>query len=207
MLKKIKLTLILIALSTVKFILLLNAPFLSLHPPPYIYFCLKYFVFNVLLMKYSTVPKFLEYPMRDTLKYLSIYVLKETDFFFTVLDIAHGNFTPEEAPTTESPIQSDVFVEKNGATEGELPVSTAKHDDPTYMAIVIGVLTAVILSLAVAIFLIVSRHRQRKCFASPMTGKAPSHLGSTCATVEKGAALMAYTLEDDERYNRLLDEK
>ncbi|KYM82259.1 Discoidin domain-containing receptor 2, partial [Atta colombica] len=114
------------------------------------------------------------------------------------LDIAHGNFTPEEAPTTESPIQSDVFVEKNGAAEGELPVSTAKHDDPTYMAIVIGVLTAVILSLAVAIFLIVSRHRQRKCFASPMTGKAPSHLGSTCATVEKGAALMAYTLEDDE---------
>ncbi|XP_039309465.1 epithelial discoidin domain-containing receptor 1 [Solenopsis invicta] len=133
-------------------------------------------------------------------------------------DVAHGNFTPEEAPTTESPIQSDVFVEKNGAAEGELPVSTAKHDDPTYMAIVIGVLTAVILSLAVAIFLIVSRHRQRKCFASPMTGKAPSHLGSTCATVEKGAALMAYTLEDDERYaggslptlprdlgNRLLD--
>ncbi|KAM0726906.1 Discoidin domain-containing receptor 2 [Formica fusca] len=133
-------------------------------------------------------------------------------------DIAHGNFTPEEAPTTESPIQSDVFVEKNGAAEGELPVSTAKHDDPTYMAVVIGVLTAVILSLAVAIFLIVSRHRQRKCFASPMTGKAPSHLGSTCATVEKGAALMAYTLEDDERYaggslptlprdlgNRLLD--
>lgn len=133
-------------------------------------------------------------------------------------DIAHGNFTPEEAPTTESPIQSDVFVEKNGAAEGELPVSTAKHDDPTYMAVVIGVLSAVILSLGVAIFLIVSRHRQRKCFASPMTGKAPSHLGSTCATVEKGAALMAYTLEDDERYaggslptlprdlgNRLLD--
>ncbi|KYM94354.1 Discoidin domain-containing receptor 2, partial [Cyphomyrmex costatus] len=115
--------------------------------------------------------------------------------------IAHGNFTLEEAPTTESPIQSDVFVEKNGAAEGELPVSTAKHDDPTYMAIVIGVLTAVILSLAVAIFLIVSRHRQRKCFASPMTGKAPSHLGSTCATVEKGAALMAYTLEDDESFS------
>lgn len=115
--------------------------------------------------------------------------------------MAHGNFTPEEAPTTESPIQSDVFVEKNGAAEGELPVSTAKHDDPTYMAVVIGVLTAVILLLAVAIFLIVSRHRQRKCFASPMTGKAPSHLGSTCATVEKGAALMAYTLEDDERYS------
>ncbi|XP_011346909.1 discoidin domain-containing receptor 2 isoform X2 [Ooceraea biroi] len=133
-------------------------------------------------------------------------------------DIAHGNFTAEETPTTESPIQSDVFVEKNGAAEGELPVSTAKHDDPTFMAIVIGALAAVIIILALAIFMIISRHRQRKCFASPMTGKAPSHLGSTCATVEKGAALMAYTLEDDERYaggslptlprdlgNRLLD--
>lgn len=127
------------------------------------------------------------------------------DYFHA--DIAHGNFTPEEAPTTESPIQSDVFVEKNGAAEGELPVSTAKHDDPTYMAVVIGVLTAVILLLAVAIFLIVSRHRQRKCFASPMTGKAPSHLGSTCATVEKGAALMAYTLEDDERYLYLINRR
>lgn len=115
------------------------------------------------------------------------------------LDVAHGNFTPEEPPTTESPIQSDVFVEKNGATEGELPVSTAKHDDPTFMAIVIGALAAVIIILALAIFMIISRHRQRKCFASPMTGKTPSHLGSTCATVEKGAALMAYTLEDDER--------
>ncbi|XP_024936412.1 discoidin domain-containing receptor 2 isoform X2 [Cephus cinctus] len=133
-------------------------------------------------------------------------------------DIAHGNFTPEELTSTESPVLSDVLFKKGGASEGELPVSTAKHDDPTYMAVVIGVLTAVILLLAVAIFLIVSRHRQRKCFASPMTGKAPSHLGSTCATVEKGAALMAYTLEDDERYaggslptlprdlgNRLLD--
>lgn len=114
--------------------------------------------------------------------------------------MAHGNFTVEEPPTTEVPALSEVFVGKDGSSDsGGLPVSTAKHDDPTYMAVVIGVLTAVILLLAVAIFLIVSRHRQRKCFASPMTGKAPSHLGSTCATVEKGAALMAYTLEDDER--------
>ncbi|EZA49268.1 Discoidin domain-containing receptor [Ooceraea biroi] len=122
------------------------------------------------------------------------------------INIAHGNFTAEETPTTESPIQSDVFVEKNGAAEGELPVSTAKHDDPTFMAIVIGALAAVIIILALAIFMIISRHRQRKCFASPMTGKAPSHLGSTCATVEKGAALMAYTLEDDESYSTVVME-
>lgn len=89
----------------------------------------------------------------------------------------------------------------------EPPVSTAKHDDPAYVAIVIGILTALILILAVAVFLVFSRHRQRKCFASPLNGKAPSHLGggsSTCATVEKGAALMAYALEDDERYELVL---
>lgn len=117
--------------------------------------------------------------------------------------VAHGNFSEEQLTSTETPAQSDIFIEKNGSTPilaGEPPVSQAKHDDPTYMAVVIGVLTAVILLLAVAIFLIVSRHRQRKCFASPVNGKAASHLGSTCATVEKGAALMAYTLEDDERY-------
>jgi discoidin domain receptor family protein 2 len=124
--------------------------------------------------------------------------------------VAHGNFSAEELTSTEAPTQSDVFVEKKGSARGaggEPPVSQAKHDDPTYMAVVIGVLTAVILLLAVAIFLIVTRHRQRKCFASPVNGKAPSHLGSTCATVEKGAALMAYTLEDDERYElSILDE-
>lgn len=40
------------------------------------------------------------------------------------------------------------------------------------MAIIIGVLMAVIILLAVAILLIVARHRQRKCFASPLTTKS-----------------------------------
>lgn len=102
--------------------------------------------------------------------------------------------------TTEGTLSSDVMTNsKTGGAQNEAPVFTAKQDDPTYMAVVIGVLTAVILLLAVAIFFIVSRHRQRKCFASPMAVKVPSHLGSTCATVEKGAALIPYTLEDDER--------
>ncbi|XP_015126080.1 epithelial discoidin domain-containing receptor 1 isoform X2 [Diachasma alloeum] len=116
-------------------------------------------------------------------------------------DIAHGNFTAEEFLTTEGSLSSDVMPNgKPGGAQNEAPVFTAKQDDPTYMAVVIGVLTAVILLLAVAIFFIVTRHRQRKCFASPMAVKVPSHLGSTCATVEKGAALIPYTLEDDERY-------
>ncbi|XP_043286407.1 epithelial discoidin domain-containing receptor 1-like [Venturia canescens] len=168
---------------------------------------------NVTIKLHHRVGKFVKLRLHFSLRWIMV-----SEITFDS-DVAHGNFTIEEAPTTEAPAQSDVFVGKDGSSEsGGLPVSTAKHDDPTYMAVVIGVLTAVILLLAVAIFLIVSRHRQRKCFASPMTGKAPSHLGSTCATVEKGAALMAYTLEDDERYaggslptlprdsgNRLLD--
>ncbi|KAG8041599.1 hypothetical protein G9C98_002892 [Cotesia typhae] len=115
-------------------------------------------------------------------------------------DIAHGNFTLEEFVTTDlSSLPDEFFINnKNAVSDSELPVLTAQHDDPTYMAVVIGVLTAIILLLAVAIFFIVSRHRQRKCFASPVAVKVPSHLGSTCATVEKGAALMAYTLEEDE---------
>lgn len=40
------------------------------------------------------------------------------------------------------------------------------------MAVLIGALMAVIILLAVAIFLIVSRHRQSKQFASPLAAKA-----------------------------------
>ncbi|XP_051161708.1 discoidin domain-containing receptor tyrosine kinase B-like [Leptopilina boulardi] len=167
---------------------------------------------NISVKLHHRVGKFVKLKLHFAAKWIMV---SEVNFDS---DVAHGNFTIEDLTSTETPVQSDVLIEKNKVSEGELPVSTAKHDDPTYMAVVIGVLTAVILLLAVAIFLIVSRHRQRKCFASPMTGRAPSHLGSTCATVEKGAALMAYTLEDDEKYaggslptlprdlgNRLLD--
>lgn len=50
----------------------------------------------------------------------------------------------------------------------EVPISTAHQEDPLYVAIVVGVLTALVILLAVAIFLIVHRHRHRKCFASPL---------------------------------------
>lgn len=91
--------------------------------------------------------------------------------------------------------------------QAEVPV--AKQDDPTYMAVIIGVLAAVILLLAVAIFLIVSRHRQRKNFASPLGAKSaiPSsnhqHLSpeSAYGTTEKDPSLMTYRVEElDDRY-------
>ena len=40
------------------------------------------------------------------------------------------------------------------------------------MAVIMGVLIAVILLLAAVIFVIVSRHRKRKCFASPLNSKS-----------------------------------
>lgn len=57
------------------------------------------------------------------------------------------------------------------------------------MAIIIGVLMAVIILLAVAIFLIVSRHRQRKCFASPLVGKSALATGNGgCPGMSSGSS-------------------
>lgn len=67
-------------------------------------------------------------------------------------------------------------------------VPTAKDEDQTYMAIIIGVLMAVIILLAVAIFLIVSRHRRRKCFASPLVGKSALATGNGCPGMSSGSS-------------------
>jgi discoidin domain receptor family protein 2 len=80
------------------------------------------------------------------------------------------------------------------------------------MAVIIGVLMAVILLLAVAIYLIVSRHRQRKCFASPLASKPAlpgsnnhQHIppGSGCGTAEKGTTMGSYKIKEvDDNYNQ-----
>ena len=123
--------------------------------------------------------------------------------------MAHGNFTPEAPPSTEAPRTKDRSFARDTLQQSEIPVSTAKQDDPTYMAVIIGVLTAVILLLAVAIFLIVSRHRQRKNFASPLGAKSAiptgnhQHLSpeSAYGTTEKDPSLMTYRVEEyDDRY-------
>lgn len=62
------------------------------------------------------------------------------------------------------------------------PVSTAHHEDQTYMAVIIVFLTSIIILLAIVMFFTISRHRQRKCFASPLSTKtvlAPHHMGTT----------------------------
>ncbi|CAH2034880.1 unnamed protein product, partial [Iphiclides podalirius] len=78
-------------------------------------------------------------------------------------DVAQGNYTPE----SQKP--SGAKDKAKTSTAKEVPISTAHQEDPLYMAIVVGVLTALVILLAVAVFLIVHRHRHRKCFASPMT--------------------------------------
>lgn len=122
-------------------------------------------------------------------------------------DIAHGNFTPETPPTTEAPRLRDRTLTRDNPLQAEVPV--AKQDDPTYMAVIIGVLTVVILLLAVAIFLIVTRHRQRKNFASSLGTKSAiptgnhQHLSpeSAYGTTEKDPSLMTYRVEElDDRY-------
>ncbi|KAF9799250.1 hypothetical protein SFRURICE_006510 [Spodoptera frugiperda] len=77
-------------------------------------------------------------------------------------DVAQGNYTPE---SQKPPAGKD---KKLTTLTKEVPISTAHQEDPLYVAIVVGVLTALVILLAVAIFLIVHRHRHRKCFASPL---------------------------------------
>ena len=115
------------------------------------------------------------------------------------------------APSTEAPrLRDRGSLRETHQQHAEVPVSQAKQDDPTYMAVIIGVLTAVILLLAVVIFLIVTRHRHRKNFASPLAGKPAlpagphQHLscGEAYAAGEKDPSLMGYRLQEDleERY-------
>ncbi|XP_035433436.2 discoidin domain-containing receptor 2 isoform X1 [Spodoptera frugiperda] len=77
-------------------------------------------------------------------------------------DVAQGNYTPE---SQKPPAGKD---KKLTTLTKEVPISTAHQEDPLYVAIVVGVLTALVILLAVAIFLVVHRHRHRKCFASPL---------------------------------------
>ncbi|XP_013146480.1 PREDICTED: discoidin domain-containing receptor 2-like isoform X1 [Papilio polytes] len=77
-------------------------------------------------------------------------------------DVAQGNYTPETVKSTGGKEKT------KSTTTKDLPISTAHQEDPLYVAIVVGVLTALVILLAVAVFLIVHRHRHRKCFASPL---------------------------------------
>ncbi|KAL0902040.1 hypothetical protein ABMA27_000007 [Loxostege sticticalis] len=74
-------------------------------------------------------------------------------------DVAQGNYSAESL----KPLGKDKSLPAK-----EVPISTARQEDPLYMAIVVGVLTALVILLAVAVFLVVHRHRHRKCFASPL---------------------------------------
>ncbi|XP_041987229.1 discoidin domain-containing receptor 2-like [Aricia agestis] len=77
-------------------------------------------------------------------------------------DVAQGNYTPEILKPAVIKDKNKMVISK------EAPVPTAHQEDPLYMAIVVGVLTALVILLAVAVFLIIHRHRHRKCFASPL---------------------------------------
>lgn len=141
--------------------------------------------------------------------------------------MAHGNFSEEVSPAQDAPAQSDVYIERNQQHAGGRPggswschssltllclgkscdapssaVSTASEEGHTYLAVIIGVLMAVVLLLAAAIYLIVSRHRQRKCFASPLAAKVAlaSTLGSASGTMtasEKGASYGVKEVDDN----------
>ncbi|CAG9558828.1 unnamed protein product [Danaus chrysippus] len=97
--------------------------------------------------------------VRIELRFAATWILISEVVFDS--DVAQGNYTPE----SQKPGVKDKT--KLPATK-ELPISTAHTEDPLYMAIVVGVLTALVILLAVAVFFIIHRHRHRKCFASPL---------------------------------------
>lgn len=45
------------------------------------------------------------------------------------------------------------------------PVNTSRPHDPIYVALIVGIMTALAILLSVAVFLLVQRHQHRKCFA------------------------------------------
>ncbi|KAF6200531.1 hypothetical protein GE061_004974 [Apolygus lucorum] len=136
---------------------------------------------NVSIKLHRRVGKFVKLQLHFSAKWI---MLSEVTFDS---DVAHGNFTPEVPPHPDQPVQSDIFIDKE--PQSEIPV--AKQEEHTYMAVIIGVLMAVIIVLAFCMFLIISRHRQRKCFASPLAAKTAlgttggMSSGSSCGTAEK----------------------
>ncbi|EEB18970.1 discoidin domain receptor, putative [Pediculus humanus corporis] len=172
---------------------------------------------NVSIKLHHRVGKFVKLQLYFAAKWIMISEVTFDSEIFLILDVAHGNFTPESPPHPEIPVQSDIYVENNNKIQNnnlarETPISTTNQEDSTYMAVIIGVLMAVIVLLAVAIFLIVSRHRQRKCFASPLGNKSAlpgnrNHqhvsLENSCGTVEKSGTVNSYGEKVlDDNYNQ-----
>ncbi|XP_034232480.1 discoidin domain-containing receptor 2-like isoform X2 [Thrips palmi] len=147
---------------------------------------------NVSIKLHHRVGRFVKLRLHFAAKWM---LVSEISFDSSV---AHGNFTTEPAETGDTPVQSDVYVEKDKdhtRQQTKTPVPSAEEDDSTYMAVIMGVLIAVILLLAAVIFVIVSRHRKRKCFASPLNSKSalPTSHAALSAS-EKGGGSSAGTL-------------
>ncbi|XP_050524252.1 discoidin domain-containing receptor tyrosine kinase B-like [Daktulosphaira vitifoliae] len=138
---------------------------------------------NVSIKLHRRVGKFVKLKLTFAAKWIMI-----SEITFDS-DVAQGNFSEEFMASNESTTQKIGTTSNNQSShQPELPISTAKDEDQTYMAIIIGVLMAVIILLAVAIFLIVSRHRQRKCFASPLVGKSSLTTGHGCPGMSSGSS-------------------
>ncbi|XP_061719927.1 discoidin domain-containing receptor 2-like isoform X1 [Cydia pomonella] len=99
--------------------------------------------------------------VRIELRFSSRWILISEVVFDS--DVAQGNYTPESQKPSGGKEKTKLIP-----SNPQIPISTAHQEDPLYMAIVVGVLTALVILLAVAVFLIIHRHRHRKCFASPL---------------------------------------
>ncbi|XP_039286275.1 discoidin domain-containing receptor 2 [Nilaparvata lugens] len=119
---------------------------------------------NVSIKLHHRVGKYVKLRMQFAAKWIMI---SEVTFDSVV---AGGNFTVESEEVTTRPVEEN---KAPVAPAVDVPFSTARQEDQTVMAVIIGVLLAVAILLGVAMLVIVLRQRQRKWLGSPLAAKGP----------------------------------
>lgn len=146
---------------------------------------------NISIKLHHRVGKF----VRLCLHFAARWILVSEIAFDSV--VAHGNFSSEAELPTASPTVKTALSNKNLDQKIEIPIPSAKINDPTYLTIIVGGLTAIILILAGIIFIVINRIRSRKHFRSPNS----SNVGFPTNTLpnlqlEKGSTIEAYGVTD-----------
>ena len=143
---------------------------------------------NVTVQLHRRVAKFVKVQLNFAAKWIMI---SEVNFASSV---ARGNYSAEVAkyPVVKKP--TEISIDLNEKKDRKISASSAKPDAPspatndddteaTFMPVVIGILTAVILLLAAIILFIVNRNRQRKWLSVQMNEDGSEILGAEKVTL------------------------
>ncbi|XP_046990329.1 discoidin domain-containing receptor tyrosine kinase B-like [Schistocerca americana] len=123
-------------------------------------------------------------------------------------DVAHGNFTDDDLGTSlvHPVLAGSTEKPKTKPSSSELPVTTAREEPTSYLAAVVGVLSAVALLLAALVYVAVARHRRRKAFPSPLPIKVSAAAGAGAGSAaDEAAAFRGDAVRDCEALRGTLD--